>query len=45
MAAELETVLYTKGVPVAYVVLNRPQVINAYNTRMRDELFQIMEAV
>ena len=40
-----ETVRYSKRGPVAHVVLNRPQVINAYNVRMRDELFHALEAV
>lgn len=29
---------------MAHIVLNRPQVINAYNLRMRDELFQALAA-
>lgn len=39
------TVLYTKAGPVAYVSLNRPDVINAYNVRMRDELYITLEAL
>ena len=39
------TVLFSKQGSVAHVVLNRPEVINAYDTRMRDDLFQALEAV
>ena len=45
MDAESMTVLYSKDGPVAHIVLNRPHVINSYNVRMRDELFQALEAV
>ena len=45
MAPEPQTILYSKQGPIAHVVLNRPRVINAYNTQMRDELFQSLEAV
>ena len=39
------TVLLSKRDSVAEIALNRPEVINAFNVRMRDELFQAMEAV
>ena len=45
MTASETTVLYTKVGPVAYVSLNRPDVINAYNVRMRDELYLTLEAL
>ncbi len=45
MTPESDVVLYAKKGPVAHVVLNRPQVINAYNMQMRDELYQALEAV
>ena len=41
----LQTIAYSKTGPVARVVLDRPDVINAYNVRMRDELYGVMEAV
>ena len=41
----LQTIAYSKTGPVARVVLDRPNVINAYNVRMRDELYGVMEAV
>ena len=37
--------LLSKRDSVAEIALNRPEVINAFNVRMRDELFQAMEAV
>jgi enoyl-CoA hydratase/carnithine racemase len=45
MGGETETVLFSKDGTVAHIVLNRPGVVNAYNTQMRDELFQALEAV
>ena len=38
-------VLYSKSGAVAHIVLNRPEVLNAYNVQMRDELFVTLEAV
>ena len=37
-----ETVLLEIDGPVARVTLNRPRVLNAYNVRMRDELYQVL---
>ena len=45
MTTEDDSVLYSKDGPIAYVVLNRPRRINAFNVQMRDELFQALEAV
>lgn len=45
MSADFETVLYAKERNVARVGLNRPEKLNAYNTQMRDELYQVLEAV
>ena len=43
--SSFETVIYEKVDNIAYVTLNRPQVLNAYNVRMRDELYQVLEAI
>jgi len=40
-----ETIVYEKKHNVAYVTLNRPQALNVYNIRMRDELYQVLSAI
>ncbi|MEE9202251.1 MAG: enoyl-CoA hydratase/isomerase family protein [Dehalococcoidia bacterium] len=45
MNGGFETLLYQKRDGIAWVALNRPQALNAYNIRMRDELYQVLEAV
>ena len=40
-----ETIIYEKTGPVARITLNRPQVLNIYNVRMRDELFEALGSV
>ena len=39
-----ETIIYEKTGPIAWITLNRPQVLNVYNIAMRDELYQVLEA-
>ena len=39
-----ETVIYEKRGAVAHVRLNRPGVHNAFNTVMRDDIYQVLEA-
>ena len=43
--ADFETIIYDKKDNVAYITLNRPRVLNAYNIRMRDELFEVLGAI
>lgn len=43
--SDLETIIYEKRGNIAYITLNRPKFLNAYNIRMRDELFQILSAI
>ena len=38
-------VLYEKEAPLAIVSLNRPKRLNAYNVEMRDDLYEILQAV
>ena len=45
MARSFETLLFHKEGGVAHVTLDRPHVLNAYNTQMRDDLWQAVEAV
>ncbi len=40
-----QTLLYEKKGRIACVTLNRPQVLNIYNVRMRDELYEVLSAV
>ncbi|MHB8084803.1 MAG: enoyl-CoA hydratase/isomerase family protein [Dehalococcoidia bacterium] len=40
-----ETILYEKKGRLAFITLNRPQVLNIYNLRMRDELYEVLGAV
>ena len=43
--SNFETVIYQKQDAIGYVTLNRPQALNAYNMRMRDELYQVLGAI
>ena len=40
-----ETILYEKLDGIAWITLNRPDVLNAINMRMRDELWDVVHAV
>lgn len=40
-----DTLIYEKADRIAYVTINRPQSMNAFNIRMRDELYQILNAI
>lgn len=40
-----ETLIYEKEDGIAHVTLNRPKVLNVYNMRMRDELYQVLWAI
>jgi enoyl-CoA hydratase len=40
-----QTLIYEKTGTIAYVTLNRPRVLNIYNVRMRDDLYEVLKAV
>jgi len=40
-----ETLLYEKVDSTAYVTLNRPQAMNVYNIRMRDDLYEVLSGI
>jgi enoyl-CoA hydratase len=40
-----EVIIYEKRDGTGYVTLNRPQALNAYNLKMRDELYEVLGAI
>lgn len=40
-----ETIIYEKKDGIAYVTLNRPEVMNRHNTKMRDDMYQVLTAI
>ncbi len=45
MSEQRPTVLFEKRDDIAVVTLNRPDVVNAFSVRMRDELWEVLSAV
>jgi enoyl-CoA hydratase/carnithine racemase len=45
MMSGFETVIYEKNENIAYVTLNRPQSLNAFSVRMRDDLYEVLRAI
>jgi enoyl-CoA hydratase/carnithine racemase len=40
-----EAIIYEKNEHIGYITLNRPKALNAYNIRMRDELYEVLGAI
>ena len=40
-----DTIIYEKRDGLAFVTLNRPEVMNRYNIQMRDEFYQVLTAI
>ena len=40
-----ETIIYEKSENIGFVTLNRPGFLNVYNIKMRDELYQVLQAI
>ena len=40
-----KTILYEKKGGLAFVTLNRPEAMNAFNIQMRDDLYQVLSAI
>jgi enoyl-CoA hydratase len=43
--SDFETIIYEKKDRLACITLNRPQALNVYNIKMRDELYQVLGAI
>jgi enoyl-CoA hydratase/carnithine racemase len=42
--SEFEVIIYEKKDNKGYITLNRPKALNAYNIKMRDELYEVLSA-
>jgi enoyl-CoA hydratase/carnithine racemase len=40
-----QTLLFEKRQSIGYVTLNRPEALNVYNVKMRDELYEVLGAI
>lgn len=43
--SDFKTLIYEKKNAIAYVTLNRPEFLNVYNVQMRDDLFEVLNAI
>jgi len=40
-----ESIIYERKGNIGYVTLNRPRVLNVYSVQMRDELYEVLNAI
>ena len=45
LGSAFQTILFEKRGPIGYVTLNRPEALNVYNVKMRDELHEVLSAI
>ena len=43
--SDFATLIFEKSDGLAYITLNRPQVLNIFNIQMRDDLFEVLTAI
>ncbi|MFC1923809.1 enoyl-CoA hydratase/isomerase family protein [Chloroflexota bacterium] len=43
--SNFKTIIYEKYNSIGYVTLNRPEALNVYNIQMRDDLYQVLNAI
>jgi len=45
LESAFQTILFEKQDSIGYVTLNRPEALNVYNIKMRDELYEVLSAI
>jgi enoyl-CoA hydratase/carnithine racemase len=45
LESAFQTILFEKRDSIGYVTLNRPEALNVYNIKMRDDLYEVLSAI